>query len=165
MQKIMNPFDHEYWMKKAYAEAEKALKTDEVPVGAIIVKDNIIIARGYNQVETLKDPTAHAEMIAITAACDTLGEKRLDGCTIYVTLEPCPMCAGAIVLARIPRLIYGVADPQAGACGSVYDICRDGCLNHKVEIVSGVMEHECSRILQDFFESIRCRNKNQSFDR
>ncbi|MFC1528610.1 tRNA adenosine(34) deaminase TadA [Candidatus Latescibacterota bacterium] len=148
------------WMRLAFEEAQKAFELGEIPVGAIIVKDDRVIGRGGNRVESLKDPTAHAEIIAIGAAADTTAYSRLVDTTMYVTLEPCPMCAGAIVLARIPRLVYGVSDTQAGACGSVYDICRDGRLNHTVDIVSGVMETESSRILQDFFKSIRCRNKN-----
>ncbi len=152
MQELLNPFNHEYWMKKAFAEAEKALKMDEVPVGAIIVKDNIIIAKAHNQVETLKDPTAHAEMIAITSACDTLGEKRLEGCTIYVTLEPCPMCAGALVHARLDTCVYATADPKAGACDSLYHLCEDPRLNHRVKVISGVYEEKCSLILKHFFE-------------
>ncbi len=155
MNEILNPFNHEYWMKKAYAEAEKALKKDEVPVGAIIVKKNVILAKAHNQVETLKDPTAHAEMIAISSACDTLGEKRLEGCTLYVTLEPCLMCAGALVHARIDTCIYATADPRAGACDSLYHICEDPRLNHRVKIVSGVYEEKCSSIIQYFFKQKR----------
>ena len=142
-------------MEKAYAEAEKALKADEVPVGAVIVKDNQIIAKAYNQVEILKDPTAHAEMIAITSACDTLGEKRLEGCILYVTLEPCPMCAGAMVHARIDTCVYGAKDPKAGAVDSLYHLCEDPRLNHRVKIISGVLEERSSAILKHFFESKR----------
>jgi tRNA(adenine34) deaminase len=155
MQELLNPFNHEYWMKKAFAEAEKALKMDEVPVGAIIVKDNHIIAKAHNQVETLKDPTAHAEILAITAACDTLGEKRLEGCTIYVTLEPCPMCAGALVHARLDTCVYATADPKAGACDSLYHLCEDPRLNHRVKVISGVYEEKCGAILTHFFENKR----------
>ena len=157
MQELLNPFNHEYWMKKAFAEAEKALKINEVPVGAIIVKDNIIIAKAHNQVETLKDPTAHAEMIAITSACDTLGEKRLEGCTIYVTLEPCPMCAGALVQARLDTCVYATADPKAGACDSLYHLCEDPRLNHSVKVISGVYEEKCGAILKHFFQIKRVR--------
>ena len=155
MQELLNPFNHEYWMKKAFTEAEKALKMDEVPVGAIIVKDNIIIAKAHNQVEILKDPTAHAEMIAITSACDTLGEKRLEGCTIYATLEPCPMCAGALVNARLDTCVYATADPKAGACDSLYHLCEDPRLNHSVKVISGVYEEKCGAILTHFFENKR----------
>jgi len=151
----MNPFNHEYWMKKAYAEAEKALQQDEVPVGAIIVKDNQIIAKAHNQVEALNDPTAHAEMIAITSACDTLGEKRLEGCTLYVTLEPCPMCAGAIVHARFDTLVYAAEDPKAGAVDSLYHLCEDPRLNHRVKVISGVYEERCSILLKHFFKNKR----------
>jgi len=150
---------HEFWMKHAFNEAEKALELDEAPVGAIIVKEGKIIGRGGNRVETYKDPTAHAEIIAIGAASEETEYARLIDSVMYVTLEPCPMCAGAIVLARIPRLFYGVADPKMGACGSVYDICRDKCLNHQVEVISGVMEHECSSILREFFISVRAKRK------
>ena len=152
---LMNPFNHEYWMKKAYAEAEKALKQDEVPVGAIIVKDNVIIAKAHNQVEALKDPTAHAEMIAITSACETLGEKRLEGCTLYVTLEPCPMCAGALVHARLDTIVYAAKDPKAGAVDSLYHLCEDPRLNHKVNVISGVYEEKCSILLTHFFKNKR----------
>ena len=142
-------------MKRAFAEAEKALQLGETPVGAVIVKDGMIIGRGGNSVETLKDPTAHAEIIAIGAAAETTGYERLVNTTLYVTLEPCPMCAGAIVLARIPLLVYGAADPKMGACGSVYDICRDGNLNHTVNVTPGIMSDECSVILRSFFRSLR----------
>ncbi|MBN2780513.1 MAG: nucleoside deaminase [Candidatus Marinimicrobia bacterium] len=142
-------------MKLAYREAEKALEEQEVPVGAVIVKDNVLIARGHNQVEGLQDPTAHAEMIAITAACGTLGEKRLEGCTLYVTLEPCPMCAGAMILAKLDTCVYAAADPKAGACDSLYHLCEDPRLNHRVKIVSGVQEEPCTRILQHFFKEKR----------
>ena len=147
-------------MRLALEEAEQARALDETPVGAVIVKDGKIIGRGGNRVEALKDPTAHAEIIAIGAACETTGYARLIDSTMYVTLEPCPMCAGAIVLARIPQLVYGAADPQAGACGSIYDICRDDCLNHKVEVISGIMEHECSSILQEFFKKLRAKKRS-----
>jgi tRNA(adenine34) deaminase len=152
MDGFINPFNHDYWMQKAYAEAEKALKQEEVPVGAVIVKNNHIIAQAHNQVETLKDPTAHAEMIAITSACETLGEKRLEGCTLYVTLEPCPMCAGAIVHARLDTIVYAAADPKAGACDSLYHLCEDPRLNHKVKVISGIMEEKCAAILKHFFQ-------------
>jgi tRNA(adenine34) deaminase len=153
---------HEYWMKYALAEAEKALEHDESPVGAVIVKDDKIIGRGGNRVVTLGDPTAHAEIIAIGAAAEITEYERLLDTTIYVTLEPCPMCAGAIVLARIPRLVYGAADLKMGACGSIFDICRDYRLNHYVEVISGVLEQECSQILQTFFQSLRRENKTKS---
>ena len=151
-------------MSLALEEAEQARVLGETPVGAVIIKDDKVIGRGGNRVEALKDPTAHAEIIAIGAACETTGYARLIDSTMYVTLEPCPMCAGAIVLARIPRLVYGVTDPQAGACGSIYDICRDDCLNHKVEVISGIMEHECSSILKDFFKTLRDRRRIENLE-
>jgi len=142
-------------MKLALAEAEKALELGEAPIGAVIVKNGAVIGRGGNRVETLKDPTAHAEIIAIGAAAETTGYERLVDTVIYVTLEPCPMCAGAIVLARIPVLVYGASDPKMGACGSIYNICGDGALNHTVDMTSGIMEAECSAILREFFRSLR----------
>ena len=150
----------EYWMKLALAEAEIALEYGETPVGAVIVKEGRVIGRAGNRVETLKDPTAHAEILAIGAAAEATGYERLVDTTIYVTLEPCPMCAGAIVLARIPRLVYGAADPKMGACGSLFDICRDERLNHRVEVTSGVLEGNCGLMLRDFFRSLRDRRKN-----
>jgi tRNA(adenine34) deaminase len=147
--------EHERWMEHALREAELAYKRKEVPIGAIVVRENRIIGRGYNQIEALQDPTAHAEMIAITAAANQLGSRRLEKCTLYVTLEPCPMCAGAIVLARLPRLVYGGEDPKAGACGTLFDIVRDERLNHRVEVVGGVMSERCSAILKDFFTKVR----------
>jgi tRNA(adenine34) deaminase len=145
----------EYWMNLAYAEAEKAFELGEIPVGVIIVKDDRVIGRGGNRVETLRDPTAHAEIIAIGAAAETTGYERLLDTMMYVTLEPCPMCAGAIVLSRIPRLVYGAVDPKMGACGSRYDICRDPALNHMVEVSAGILKDKCSCILQDFFRTRR----------
>ncbi len=150
---------HEFWMKHAFNEAEKALELGETPVGAVIVKEGKIIGRGGNRVETYKDPTAHAEIIAIGAASEETAYARLINSAMYVTLEPCPMCAGAIVLARIPQLFYGAADPKMGACGSIYNICRDKSLNHQVEVTSGVMERECSSILREFFISVRAKRK------
>ncbi|MDZ7796048.1 MAG: tRNA adenosine(34) deaminase TadA [Candidatus Marinimicrobia bacterium] len=152
MQDLINPFGHEYWMKAAYKEAEAAFRKDEVPVGAVIVRDNRIIARGYNMVETLKDPTAHAEMIAITAACETLGDKRLTDCTLYVTLEPCAMCAGAMLLAKLDTCVYAAADPKAGACDSLYHLCEDPRLNHRVKIIASVLEAPSRTLLRHFFE-------------
>ena len=147
--------EDERWMESAVREAEQAYKRKEVPIGAVVVHERRIIGRGYNQIETLQDPTAHAEMIAITAATTYIGSRRLEGCTIYVTLEPCTMCAGAIVLARIPRLIFGAADPKAGACGTLYNIVQDARLNHRVELIGGIMEARCGGILKDFFEKVR----------
>ncbi|HIG75677.1 MAG TPA: nucleoside deaminase [Bacteroidetes bacterium] len=120
-------------------------------VGAVVVRDGQIVGKGHNQVERLGDPTAHAEMLAISAACSTLGTKYLDGCTLYVTLEPCPMCAGAIVWAKLSRLVYGAFDEKAGAASTLYDIPQDGRLNHRVETVSGVMAEESADLLRQFF--------------
>jgi tRNA(adenine34) deaminase len=146
---------HEHWMEFALKEAEQALGEDEVPVGAVIVWQDKIIGRGHNQIERLQDPTAHAEMIAITAAAVHLNSRRLENCTLYVTLEPCPMCAGAIVLARIPVLVFGAFDPKAGACSTLYNIVNDGKLNHRVEMVAGVLANRCSDVLKRFFAKLR----------
>ncbi|MBI5475232.1 MAG: nucleoside deaminase [Ignavibacteriales bacterium] len=148
---MLNEKDHEYWMEIAFREAEIANKRKEVPVGAIIVHNGTVIGKGSNQIEMLQDPTAHAEMIAITAAASHLQTRRLEKCTMYVTLEPCPMCAGAIVLARIPLLIFGAYDPKAGACSSLYTITNDTRLNHRVHTIGGVLEAKCSGIITDFF--------------
>lgn len=142
-------------MEYALREAEQAYRRKEVPIGAVIIAENRIIGRGYNQIETLQDPTAHAEMIAITAAATHEGSRRLEGCTLYVTLEPCAMCAGAIVLARIPMLVFGAFDPKAGACGTLYNLVQDQRLNHRVEIVAGVYEDRCGDILKEFFGKVR----------
>jgi tRNA(adenine34) deaminase len=146
-------------MKIAFREAEKALESDDVPVGAVIMHEGNLIAKAHNQRELLRDPTAHAEMIAITQAASHIGSWRLDDTTMYVTLEPCAMCAGAMVLARIPRLVFGAWDPKAGAAGSVMDILRHSKLNHRVEITSGVMEGECGSILKEFFARLRNREE------
>jgi tRNA(adenine34) deaminase len=146
---------YEYWMEMALREAQAALARKEVPVGAIIVQNEKIIGRGYNQIETLQDPTAHAEMIAITAAASYLGFRRLEKTEMYVTLEPCPMCAGAIVLARIPLLVFGAYDPKAGACTTLYTITNDSRLNHRVHTVGGIQEEKCSGIMREFFKKQR----------
>jgi tRNA(adenine34) deaminase len=146
---------NEQWMKHALLEAEKAFEHEEVPVGAIVVHDGRIIGRGHNQIERLQDPTAHAEMIAITAAANHLESRRLDGCTLYVTLEPCPMCAGAIVLARIPTLVFGSFDPKAGASGTLYNITHDKRLNHTVHVIPGVCDRESEDLLKRFFGKVR----------
>jgi tRNA(adenine34) deaminase len=145
----------EAFMRQALREAERALDEDEVPIGAVIVKDGQIIAAAHNQREQLRDPTAHAEMIAITQAAGALGNWRLDGCTMYVTLEPCPMCAGAIVQARIPRLVYGAADPKAGAVTTLYRLLDDSRLNHRAEVIAGVLAEPCGEILSRFFQQKR----------
>jgi tRNA(adenine34) deaminase len=146
---------NEYFMELAFKEAEKAFRKNEIPVGAIVVKENIIIGKGFNQVESLKDPTAHAEILAITAAANYLNSKWLEKCTLYVTLEPCPMCAGAIVLARIPTIVFGAFDPKAGACSTLYNIVEDKRLNHQVHVISGVLDTKCRGILKEFFEKKR----------
>ncbi len=142
-------------MKRALTEAEKAYEEGEIPVGAVVVYNEAIIGRGHNRVEALGDPTAHAEMLAITAACDTLGDKFLTDATLYVTLEPCPMCAGAIVWARVDRLVFGAFDEKAGSCSTLYNIPRDGRLNHQTEIISGVESERARRLLQRFFRERR----------
>ena len=139
----------------ALAEAEAAARADEVPVGAVVVHEDRVIAAAHNQREQLQDPTAHAEMIAITQAAHALGSWRLEGCTLYVTLEPCPMCAGAMVLARLPLLVYGAADPKAGAVDSLYRLLSDARLNHRVQVVPGVLARECGAILSRFFQQKR----------
>ena len=144
-------------MSEALREAQKAAKEDEVPVGCVIVKDRKIIARGHNQVERLNDPTAHAEMIAITQATNYLGSKWLNGASIFVTIEPCSMCAGAFVLARIERLIYGADDPKAGACGSATNIINNNKLNHRIKVKKGILEKDCSFLLKDFFSRKRTK--------
>ena len=144
-------------MKEALAEAKKAAAAGEVPVGAVIVKDGEIIGRGHNETETAKDPTAHAEMIAIRQAAKNLGGWRLTGCTMYVTTEPCSMCAGAIVWSRISRLFIGTMDPKSGACGSVFNIPQESRLNHFVEIETGLMQEECSSLMKIFFKELRKR--------
>ena len=139
------------WMKIAIQEAERAFDEEEVPVGAVVVHEGQIIGRGHNMVEQLKDPTAHAEMIAITAACETLGSKLLDQSTLYVTLEPCPMCAGAIVWARLKRVVYGAFDEKAGSSGTLYNILQDRRLNHYVDVISGIEAERSAGLLRDFF--------------
>ena len=147
--------NHERWMEHALREAELAYKRKEVPIGAVIVQKDRIIGKGYNQVETLRDPTGHAEIIAITAAAAHLGNHRFEKCTLYVTVEPCAMCAGAILLARISTVVFGASDAKAGACGSLFNIVQDKRLNHQVELVGGVMEAKCGGILKDFFKKVR----------
>jgi len=138
-------------MQAALREAQTADEAGDVPIGCVIVHEGIIIAKAHNQREQLTDPTAHAEMIAITQAAEHLQSWRLHACTIYVTLEPCTMCAGAMVLARIDRLVYGCRDLKTGACGSLYNIVQDERLNHRLEVTEGVLEQECSAMLSDFF--------------
>jgi tRNA(adenine34) deaminase len=149
---------HEQYMRIAVDEAKIAQENGDVPIGAVIVHNNQIIGKAYNQREQLKDPTAHAEIIALTQAAAALQSWRLTGCTMYVTLEPCPMCAGALVLARIDRLVYGCDDPKTGACKSLYNIVQDERLNHRLEVTTGVLADECSKLLQDFFQHRRTEN-------
>lgn len=143
----------------AINQAKIAFEQEEVPVGAVIAHEDQVIAEGYNMRETLKDPTAHAEMIAITQAAEKLGSWRLLDCTLYVTLEPCPMCAGAIVQSRIPTVIYGTTDPKGGACHTLYQITEDDRLNHKSTVLGGVLKEECKFLLQDFFAQQRALGK------
>ena len=152
--------EDERYMKLAVEAAGIAEENGDVPIGAVIVREGEIIGRAYNQREQLQDPTAHAEIIALTQAAAALENWHLDGCTMYVTLEPCAMCAGALVLARMKRLVYGCSDPKAGACGSLYNIVQDERLNHRVEVTSGVLEAECSELLQKFFAERRSEQKN-----
>ncbi|MBN2447226.1 MAG: nucleoside deaminase [Phycisphaerae bacterium] len=139
------------YMQQAIDLARRALESADVPVGAMVVRDGHIIGRGFNQRECLQDPTAHAEMIAITAAATAVGHWRLEDCTLYVTLEPCAMCAGAIVLARIPRVVFGATDEKAGACGSLFRITEDPRLNHRAETIGGVLAEPAAELLREFF--------------
>src|SRR5947209_6526100 len=143
------------FMREALRQAEKAFAADEVPIGAAVVRDGRIIARAFNQVELLKDATAHAEMLAITAAEAAAGDWRLNDCDLYATKEPCPMCAGAIVHARIRRVIFGCADDRGGAAGSIMNLLQMPTLNHRCEITSGVLRDECAALLQSFFRTKR----------
>ena len=152
----MNYSEQTYrFMYAALQEAEKALVEDEVPVGAVVINKNKIIGRGYNQIERLKDATAHAEMIAITAASNHLDNWRLEGCLLYVTLEPCVMCTGAILASRINELYFATYDTKYGACGSLYNLAEDGKTNHKLKVYSGIYAEESQRLLSQFFASIR----------
>jgi tRNA(adenine34) deaminase len=153
----MTANDDTRWMREALRMAEAALEHDEVPVGCVIVHDGRAVGRAHNQREMLQDPTAHAEMIAITQAAEALGSWRLEGCTLYVTLEPCAMCAGAIILARLDRLVYGAADPKAGAVASVFRLLDEPRLNHRVQVAAGVETEACGAILSEFFRARRGR--------
>ncbi len=139
-------------MQQAFKEAEKAFEKKEIPIGAVVVFEGRIIGKGHNQVETLRDPTAHAEIIALTSAASYLSSKVLLGCSLYVTLEPCSMCAGAIVLAKVEALYFGAFDNKSGACGSVLDITNNRSLNHRLSVTGGIMDKECGEILRSFFE-------------
>ena len=147
--------DHEKWMKSAFREAEKAFEKGEVPIGAVVVKKGQIIGRGYNQCESLTDPTAHAEIIAITSAANTIKDWRLKDCSLYVTKEPCPMCAGALINARITLLGFGMYDEQEGCCGSLYQLCCDPRFKHQLTVKGGIMEDSCTLMIQEFFKKQR----------
>jgi len=149
----------EHFMKLALDQAICAWDIDEVPVGCVIAKNGRVIAAAFNQREMLRDPTAHAEMLAITQAAESVGDWRLEGCRMYVTLEPCPMCAGAILLARIPELVYGATDPKAGAIQSLYQLTSDSRLNHQVAVRGGVLATACGDILTTFFQEKRRAGK------
>ena len=159
IEELQNKKDQRF-MQLAIEAAKIAHDNGDVPIGAVIVHQGQIIAKAYNQREQLADPTAHAEIIALTQAAAALQSWRLNGCTIYVTLEPCPMCAGALVLARMDRLVYGCDDPKTGACKSLYNIVQDNRLNHTLDVTSGIMQEQCSQLLQDFFAKRRKENKN-----
>lgn len=152
---LLTPPDDAAFMRAALAEALAAYEKGEVPVGAVVTREGRIIGRGHNMRETLQDPTAHAEMLALTAAAEAVGEWRLEGCDLYVTLEPCPMCAGAIVNSRVRRVVYGAADPKAGACGTLYNLVQDERLNHRAELSAGVLAEECGEVLKSFFREAR----------
>ncbi len=143
---------HEIYMNYAFKEAERAFEKEEIPVGCIIVFGDTVIAKAHNQVETLQDPTAHAEILAITSAAEYLHSKQLAGCSMYVTLEPCTMCAGAIILSKIENLFFGAFDMKSGACGSVFNITNNNALNHKCNVAGGIMDDKCRKILRSFFE-------------
>ena len=147
----------EVYMSEALKEARKAFEKEEVPVGAVVVHKGRIVARGHNQVECLKDPTAHAEMIALTSAANYLNSKWLNGASLYVTIEPCSMCAGAMVLSRIKNLYFGARDPKTGACGSITDIVNHKKLNHRIKVKSGILKEECGSLLVDFFKKKRTK--------
>ena len=149
MNKIIN--SHLKWMKLAFREAEKAFGMDEVPVGAIVVQDDIIIGKGFNQCNSLNDPTAHAEIIAITSASNTIKDWRLNNCTLYVTKEPCSMCAGALVNSRITMVVFGMYDEREGCCGSLYQLCRDPRFKHQLSVKGGIMEDACELMIKEFF--------------
>jgi len=151
--------DHERYMAMALAQAQQALAADEVPVGAVIVRDGTVLAAAHNGREQLRDPTAHAEMIAITQAAAALASWRLTRCTLYVTLEPCPMCAGAILQARLSRVVYGAEDPKAGAVKSLFELLNDTRLNHRAEVEAGILAEQCGQLLTDFFTQKRLLRK------
>ena len=148
---------HQFFMTKAIELAEQAYKKDEVPVGAVVVKENKVIGEGYNQIELLGDATAHAEMIALSAAYETNGSKYLNGATLYVSLEPCVMCAGALILSKIDRLVFGASDSNSGACGSLFNIHNNPSLNHRFEVIQGILEADAENLLKRFFAKKRIK--------
>lgn len=148
---------HDFFMREALREAAIAFEEDEVPVGAVVVHEGKVIARGRNQIERLKDPTAHAEMLALTSATNFLGTKWLNECSLYVTIEPCSMCAGALVLARIKNIYFGAQDPKTGACGSVFNIANHKKLNHRIKITKGILKEDCAALLKEFFKRKRIK--------
>jgi tRNA(adenine34) deaminase len=151
-----NPMEHRVWMREALAEANRAAALGEVPVGAVVVSSaGLIVGRGHNRRELDGDPLAHAEVLAIRDAAKHLGEWRLVGCTVYATLEPCAMCAGALVNSRVERLVFGAADRKAGYCGTLGNVAQDPRLNHRLEVVAGVLEEECAQLLSEFFSKLR----------
>lgn len=156
-----NLSEDKQYMQMAIDQAYIAEENGDVPIGCVVVYENRIVAKAYNQREQLHDPTAHAEIIALTQAAEAVGNWRLHGCTIYVTLEPCPMCAGALVLGRLDRLVYGTDDPKTGAVKSLYNIVQDDRLNHQLEVTSGVLENECRNQLQGFFRRRRAEDSLQ----
>lgn len=157
----INDLDDQHYMRMAIDQAYIAEENGDVPIGCVIVYEEKVIAKAYNQREQLHDPTAHAEIIALTQAAEFIGNWRLDGCTIYVTLEPCPMCAGALVLGRLDRLVYGTTDPKTGAVESLYNIVQDERLNHRLQVTAGVLKEDCRKQLQAFFQRRRQENAAQ----
>ncbi|GIO09761.1 tRNA-specific adenosine deaminase [Brevibacillus reuszeri] len=160
---MMSSVEHEKFMMAAIEEAGKAAAIGEVPIGAVVVRNGEIVGRGYNLRETQKDPTLHAEMIAIREASENLGGWRLIGCTLYVTLEPCPMCAGAIVQSRIEQVVYGARDPKAGCAGTLMNLLEEPRFNHQVPVIEGVLAEECAQLLKDFFRGLR-KKRQQAHD-
>ncbi len=157
---MLHPPDDNFFMQQALREAQNAFQANEVPIGCVIVREGKVIGRGSNRMETLKDPTAHAEILAIGAACNSVENWRLDGCTLYCTLEPCPMCAGAILNGRISRVVYGAKDKRLGALGSVCNLLNPNALGRQIETVGEVLSEECLSIIQAFFHEVRAKKKN-----
>ncbi|WP_216831790.1 tRNA adenosine(34) deaminase TadA [Alkalihalobacterium elongatum] len=152
-------YTDEYFMQLAIEEAKKAMEINEVPIGAVIVKDDQVIASAFNLREKTQQANAHAEMLAIEKACEQLGSWRLIDCTLYVTLEPCPMCAGAIMQSRVKRVVYGAVDPKAGCAGTFYNLLQDQRFNHQSEVTKGILEEQCAKLLKDFFKRLRQKHK------